>query len=504
MRREIVVNDAGYDTRVALLEDGKLVELMHERPDQRGMVGDIVLGKVEAVVPGLQAAFVDIASEKSAFLHASDLAEAEIEDDGNGDRRSRRYQPIQDVVTQGQDLLVQVTKEPIGTKGARVTTQVSLPGRFLVFMPLSSNVGISRKIEDRAERARLRTMARELLNGDEGGVIVRTVGAELDREMFERELQSLQKTWKKVERRARSAKAPACVHEEAQLTSGIIRDLFSQKVDLLTVDSSELAQQIRSYLGQVDPELVDRVKHYRGKTPIFDEFGIEEEIRRAFRRKVELPSGGHIVIEQTEAMVSIDVNTGKYTGRKDPAKTILRTNMDAAVEICRQLRLRDVGGLIVADFIDMDDTADRDRVLQQMRTHIGRDRARTKIFPISDLGLMELSRQRVRPSLHQTLMNECPFCRGSGLILSPDTVVRMIERSLRRAASIEQHRMLTIVVHPSVALYLLEKERSFLREQQSAGRLELDVRDDPLLGLDEFRLLAGPADTDVTSKYGVR
>jgi ribonuclease G len=294
------------------------------------------------------------------------------------------------------------------------------------------------------------------------------------------------------------------VHEEAQLTSGIIRDLFSQKVDLLTVDSSELAQQIRSYLGQVDPELVDRVKHYRGKTPIFDEFGIEEEIRRAFRRKVELPSGGHIVIEQTEAMVSIDVNTGKYTGRKDPAKTILRTNMDAAVEICRQLRLRDVGGLIVADFIDMDDTADRDRVLQQMRTHIGRDRARTKIFPISDLGLMELSRQRVRPSLHQTLMNECPFCRGSGLILSPDTVVRMIERSLRRAASIEQHRMLTIVVHPSVALYLLEKERSFLREQQSAGRLELDVRDDPLLGLDEFRLLAGPADTDVTSKYGVR
>jgi ribonuclease G len=504
VRREIVVNDAGYDTRVALLEDGTLVELMHERPDQRGGVGDIVLGKVEAVVPGLQAAFVDIASEKAAFLHASDLAEAEIEDDGNGDRRSRRYQPIQDVVNQGQDLLVQVTKEPIGTKGARVTTQVSLPGRFLVFMPFSSNVGISRKIEDRAERARLRAMARELLNGSEGGVIVRTVGAELDRDMFERELRSLQKTWKKVERRARSAKAPTCVHEEAQLTSGIIRDLFSQKVDSLTVDSSKLAQQIRSYLGQVNPELVDRVKHYRGKTPIFDEFGIEEEIRRAFRRKVELPSGGHIVIEQTEAMVSIDVNTGKYTGRKDPAKTILRTNMDAAVEICRQLRLRDVGGLIVADFIDMDDTADRDRVLQQMRTHIGRDRARTKVFPISDLGLMELSRQRVRPSLHQTLMNECPFCRGSGLILAPETVVRMIERSLRRAASVEQHKMLTIVVHPSVALYLLENERGFLREQQSGSRLELDVRDDPLLGLDEFRLLAGRADTDVTSKYGVR
>lgn len=505
MRREIIVNAAGNDTRVAILEDGKLVELRHEGPDSRSMVGDIILGKVEAVVPGLQAAFVDVATEKSAFLHASDLTEADDDENGDGprDRRSRKYPPIQDVVTRGQDLLVQVTKEPIGTKGPRVTTQVSLPGRFLVYMPFSSHVGISRKIEDRDERSRLRTLAKDLLDGDEGGVIIRTVGEELTKDTFKRELRSLQKTWKKVGRRARSMKAPAQVHEEAQLTSGITRDLFSERVDLLTVDSEELGHQIKSYLGQVSPELLDRVKQYEGGTPIFDEFGIEEEIRRAFRRKVDLPSGGHIIIEQTEAMVTVDVNTGRYTGKKDPAQTILRTNMDAAVEICRQLRLRDVGGIIVVDFIDMDDLADRERVQGQMRTHLGRDRARSKVFPISDLGLIEMSRQRVRPSLHQAMTDPCSFCAGTGRILAPDTVIRRIERSLDRAALAGEDRSLTLVLHPRVALYLLEKEPGFLEGRQSETGLRLDVRDDPLMGLDVFRILAGRSDTDVTGKYSV-
>ncbi len=503
MRRELVINKAKHETRVAILEDGKLVELMQERADARRMVGDVYLGKVEAVVPGLQAAFVDIGTEKAAFLHASDVSEREEDENGDGERRARRYQPIQEVVSRGQELLVQVTKEPIGTKGPRVTAQVSLPGRFLVYMPFSTHVGVSRKIEDREERTRLRELARELLDGDQGGVIIRTVGEELTRDTFERELRNLQKTWQKVGRRAKGVKAPAVVHEEAKLTSGIIRDLFSEKVDLLTVDSEELAHEIRSYLGQVSPDLLDRVKVYRGRVPIFDESGIEEEIRRAFKRKVDLPSGGHIIIEHTEALVAIDVNTGRYTGRKDPSQTILRTNLDAAAEVCRQLRLRDVGGIIVVDFIDMDDPSNRERVMHEMRTHLGRDRARAKVFPISDLGLLEMSRQRVRPSLQQAMTEPCPFCDGTGRVLAPETVVRRIERALRRAASAGEERDLTVVVHPTVALHLLEQEPEFLRERSEETGNQVDVRDDPLMGLDDYRLLAAPADSDVTSRYAV-
>ncbi len=509
MRREIIVNATGRETRIAILEDGKLVELMHERPDERRMVGDIYLGVVEAVVPGLQAAFVDIATEKSAFLHASDLSpEEDDEENGNGRgsggggrRRPKKYPPIQDVVTRGQEILVQVTKEPIGTKGPRVTSQVSLPGRFLVFMPLSPHVGISRKIEDRDERSRLRKMARELVDGHEGGVIVRTVGEELTRDTFARELTNLRKTWEKVGRRAQSVRAPALVHEEAKLTSGIIRDVFSDRIDKLTVDSTTLHHEIRSYLGQVNPELLDRVKLYSDRTPIFDEFGIEEQIRRAFKRKVDLPSGGHIVIEQTEALVAVDVNTGRYTGKKDPAETILRTNMDAAVEVCRQLRLRDIGGIIVVDFIDMDDLEARERLLQQMKTHLGRDRARSKVFDISELGLLQLSRQRVSPSLHQRMTEPCSFCGGTGRILAPETVVRRIERSLHRASMSGNERGLTILTHPVIALHLLEEEPKFLRSLEKELKLDLDIRDDPMLGLDEFRLLSHPADTDVTRKY---
>ncbi|MFQ5679372.1 MAG: ribonuclease E/G [Gemmatimonadota bacterium] len=501
MRREIIIDTARHETRVAILEDGQLVELMHERPDTRRTVGDIYLGKVEAVVPGLQAAFVDIGGEKAAFLHASDVAEPLEEE--NGERAVRRYPPIQDVISRGQDLLIQVTKEAIGTKGPRATTQVSLPGRFLVYMPFSTHVGVSRKIEDRDERSRLRKLARQLLDGVSGGVIVRTVGEELSRETLARELSGLMKTWKKVDRRAKSVKAPARVHEEATLTSGIIRDLFSERVDKLTVGSRELAHEVKSYLGQVSPELLERVHVYRGKVPIFDEFGIEEEIRRAFKRKVELPSGGHIVIEATEALVAIDVNTGRYTGRKDPAKTILRTNMDAAAEVCRQLRLRDVGGIIVVDFIDMEETADREQVVQEMRSRLGRDRARTKVFGISELGLLEMSRQRVRPSLYQAMTEACPFCDGTGRVLTPETVVRRIERAVRRSASGGEERSLTLLVHPRIALYLLEEEHEFLKRLSEETGIRLDVRDDPRLGLDETRLLAGRADVDVTGRYFV-
>ncbi|HZD04609.1 MAG TPA: Rne/Rng family ribonuclease, partial [Longimicrobiales bacterium] len=446
--------------------------------------------------------------------HVSDLGmEDDDEDDENGDdgpagngRRNRKSAPIQEQLRKGQDILVQVTKEPIGTKGPRLTAQISLPGRFLVYMPFSTHVGVSRKIEDREERSRLRKMAREILPPDSGGIIVRTVGEEVNRQTLEREFKRLHSNWKKIQRRARSQRAPAPAHREAKLISGVIRDLFSDKFDALTVDSREIYEEIVEYVRGVDPDLLERVRYHEGAVPLFDEHGIEEEIQSAFRRKVTLPSGGHIVIEPTEALVSIDVNTGRFTGKgkKDPEHTILRTNLDAAREIAKQLRLRDIGGIIVVDFIDMESQENRDRVIHELRSHLGRDRARTKAFEVSGLGLVEMTRQRVRPSLFHSLTGPCEHCGGTGRVYTPATVVRRIERSVKRAALAREERSLVVRVHPEVALQVLEEEPDFLRRLRKRTHLELDLRDDPLMRQDEFRLLSGPAETDVTDRYVTR
>ncbi|HEX8361326.1 MAG TPA: Rne/Rng family ribonuclease [Longimicrobium sp.] len=519
MKREILMNTTAKETRVAILEDDVLVELMVERPDAARMVGDIYKGKVEAVLPGIQAAFVNIGTEKAAFLHVSDVAlEEDGEDDddapapvaavveeddasGGGGRRGKRYPPIQDVVKKGQDLVVQVSKEPISTKGPRVTANISLPGRFLVYMPGSDHVGVSRKIEDKEERARLRALAREILPEKAGGVIVRTVGEELTRETFEREMRSLMSTWKNIQKKAAKSRAPAPVHREAKLTSGIIRDLFSQKVDSLVVDQQSVYDEVRAYLEQVDPTLVERVHLYTDPVPLFDARELESEIRDAFQRRVNLPSGGYIIVEPTEALVSIDVNTGRYTGKKDPEKTILKTNVDAAREIARQLRLRDMGGIIVCDFIDMESKQNREKVLQELRTHLARDRARTKAFQVSELGLIEMTRQRVRPSLYQTQTEACPTCGGSGRVFTPETLVRRIERSVRRVASEGKEKSLQFRVHPEVALYVIEEEPGFLKGLEKQFRLQVGLRDDPLMRPDEVRLLVPQSQVDLTAKY---
>lgn len=508
MKREILISATGQETRVAILEDEALVEFLVDRPDRGRMVGDIFVGQVEAVLPGIQAAFVDIGTDKAAFLHASDVGRDGAGGNGDGDEEEdgggrSAPAPIQHALRKGERVLVQVSKEPIGTKGPRVTTQLSLPGRFVVYMPYSDHVGVSRKIEDRDERARLRALAREILPEDAGGVIVRTVGEELTREVFQRELKTLISTWKKIERRSRSAKPPSAVHSEAKLTRGVIRDVFTEKVDALTVESKEVYNEIRDYLKGVDPDLLKRVHLYDEPTPLFDKYGVEDAIREAFGRRVDLPSGGYIIVEPTEALVSIDVNTGRYTGKKDPEKTILKTNLDAAREIARQLRLRDVGGIIVVDFIDMEAKANQDRVLQEFRTYLNRDRARTRTLQVSDIGLVEMTRQRVRPSLFQAFSEPCVHCGGTGRVFTPETVVRRVERAIRRAAVAGKEKEITIRVHPQVALYILEEEPEFLPRIRKRSRLELDIRDDPIMRQDEFRLLAGPADTDVTGKYAL-
>jgi ribonuclease G len=507
LKREILINGTARETRVAILEDDRLAELLLDHPESQRTVGNIYLGKVEAVLPGMQAAFVNIGEAKSAFLHASDLVEPDDEDDedGTSPRAVRRLPNIQDHLKRGQALLVQVTKEPIGTKGPRVTAQISLAGRFLVYLPGGSKIGVSRKIELREERARLRELVRKRLPGDSGGVIVRTVAEDLTEGHIKRELKSLRDLWKKVNRKAHFVrlKAPALVHREAKLTSGIIRDVFSDKVDKLHVDSRAIHNEIRRYLDQVDPELLARVVLYNERTPLFDRFGVENEIRSIFERKVSLPTGGSLVIEPTEALVSIDVNTGSYTGRKDPEKTILRTNLDAAREIARQIRLRDVGGIIVIDFIDMESRANRERVLHELRTHLDRDRARTRAFQVSELGLVEMTRQRVRPSLWDSMTAECSTCAGTGKVFRPAVVVRRLERSLRRVAHEKRERRMTVRVHPEVALYLMEEEPDFLERMRKLTGIDLDMRDDPITRMDEFKLVAQPAGRDVTERYAV-
>jgi len=493
---------------VALREDNQLVEVMFDRPDQNRVLGDIFLGKVEAVLPGIQAAFVDIGTGKAGFLHVSDLILDDEDDDGNGNggrrgRRSQKLPPIQDHLKKGDELLVQVTKEAISTKGPRLTAEISLPGRFLVYMPHSSRVGISRKIEGRDQRSKLRKMAQEILPKDSGGLIVRTVGEEVTKEKLEREFNRLHERWQGIVSTAEERSAPAAIHREATLISGVIRDLFSDKFEALRVDSKQAYDEIVDYVRTVDEELLDLVHLHHGHGSLFDEYGVEEEIQKAFRRNVPLKSGGSLVIEPTEALVSIDVNTGRFTGKgkKDPEQTILRNNIEAAREIAKQLRLRDVGGIIVVDFIDMESQENRDKVLRELRSHLGRDRARTKAFEVSNLGLVEMTRQRVRPSIFNSLTAVCSSCGGVGRVYTPATVVRQIERTIKRAAAAKEEKSLVVRVHPEVALRVIEEEPELLKRLKGRTRLELRLRDDPLMRLDEFRLLSGPAETDVTEKY---
>lgn len=493
---------------VALREEKHLVEIMFDRPDQNRVLGDIFYGKVDAVLPGIQAAFVDIGTGKAGFLHVSDLNLPEDPNEnsggrGRGPRRSRKLPPIQEHIRKGEHILVQVTKEAISTKGPRLTAQISLPGRFLVYMPQASRVGVSRKIEGRDQRTKLRKMAQKILPKNSGGLIVRTVGEEVTAEKLQREFTRLHERWKKIESAVAATKAPAPVHREATLISGVIRDLFTDQFDALRVDSKAAYDEIVNYVQSVDPDLLDRVHLHEGSSSLFDEYDVEEDVQKAFRRNVRLKSGGSLVIEPTEALVSIDVNTGRFTGKgkKDPEETILRTNLEAAREVAKQLRLRDVGGIIVVDFIDMESQANRDKVLRELRSHLGRDRARTKAFEISNLGLVEMTRQRVRPSVFNSLTLVCQSCGGIGRVYSPATVVRQIERTVKRAGASNDEKSLVVRVHPEVALRVIEEEPTLLKRLRERTNLELRLLDDPLMRLDEFRLLSGPAENDVTDKY---
>jgi ribonuclease G len=412
---------------------------------------------------------------------------------------------IQDVLKRGQSVIVQVSKEPISTKGPRVTAQVSLAGRFLVYMPFASRrVGVSRKIGERAQRQKLREQVQAVLPKDAGGVIVRTVSEGVTQETFKRELDTLIGQWNRINKKTKFVgNPPKLLHRETSLTRGIIRDLFSTKVDSLTVDSKQVYNEIVEYLQGIAPELLDRVHLHEDKVGLFDKEGIEQEIRDLFKRRCELPSGGYIIVEPTEALVSVDVNSGRYTGKKDPEKTVTKTNVEAAREIARQIRLRDIGGIIVCDFIDMETKANRDKVLGELRTHLGRDRARTKAFAVSDLGLIEMTRQRVRQSHFHAMTEPCPICQGTGRVFTSETIVRRMERAVRRLANEGRREGIIVKLHPDTAMYVLEEEKDLVKKLEKSVGFSVEMRDDPLLKPDEFKLVVKGAGRDITSQYAV-
>ena len=499
MYKEIVINVSLGETRIAVLEDHKLVELMVERGEGHRTVGDIYKGRAGAVLPGMQAAFIDIGLEKSAFLHVSDMRDVTVDfadligDDSieiaDGHRMEKPNVPIQDLLQKGQEILVQVTKEPISTKGPRVTTQISMPGRFLVLVPFSGAVGVSRKLDDQAERDRLKQIAAEI-RPPWGGLIVRTAAEGVSKRQIKRDLKYLVKAWKRINKTAEQKRAPALIQAEKGMTAGLVRDVFTSDVDRLIIDDRRGYREICSYLRVVAPELRARVEYYRDSTPVFDTYDIEGEIEKSMRRQVYFKKGGYVVIDHAEALTAIDVNTGRYTGKRDQEETILRTNLEAARELGRQLRLRDIGGIIVIDFIDMLDQANRDKVVQELKKVLARDRARSKVLPIGELGLVRMTRQRVRPSLVHQYTDPCPECDGTGKVLSLESIMSLIERAVRRVASTRKEKKLKLVVAPDVAVHILNEHETSVRRLEGQTRRSIEIEDDAELEREEFRVVS--------------
>ena len=500
--KEIIINITSLEIRVATMEDGDLVDFLVEREQSRRLVGDVYLGKVNAIIPGIQAAFVDIGYDKAGFLHASDLygsADAFKDFDiveprkrgrGRKDQREKNgHPPIEKVLTKGQEVLVQVTKEAIGTKGPRLSTQVSLPGRFVVYLPNSNYLGVSRKIESRQERARLKNLISRRKPSNTA-IIARTACAGVAPKHIVSDINYLHKLWHEVKARSEKAAAPHLIHEEVGLLIGMVRDVMTEDVGRILIDSDREYKKLQRYLRTFSPNLTSRVKLYREKTPIFDKFNIEREIEKTLERKIWLKKGGYIVIDPTEALVAIDINTGRYVGKKDQEETIFETNMLAAREIPRQLRLRDIGGIIVIDFIDMEKEANRRKVLAELRQNLRKDRSRAKAFAVSELGLVEVSRKRVRPSLLHFFSDECPYCKGSGRVLSFDSLANKIEQWIRRVGSRTKEKRIQLRVNSSLALYMEEERRQILDAMERQYKLKIEIQDDPRLHREDFKLVS--------------
>lgn len=488
MANEIIVNRTGRETRLALMEHGHLAELHIDRGEKGGVVGNVYLGRVVRVLPGMQAAFVEIGLERAAFLYAGDIYPQFVEEGGIEDKdvddpemtvaeatpssRPRTgHPPIQDLVREGQEILVQVAKDPIGTKGARITTHITLPGRYMVFMPTVDHVGISRRIDRDKERRKLREFV-EKHRPKGAGFIVRTVCQGKPLSAIKQDMDYLIATWEKIQKARAESRAPKCLHADHGLVLRVVRDAFNEDVDRMVIDDREVFQRVQAFMADFMPNLKDRVQLYRGKEPIFDTFGIETEISRSLGRKVWLKSGGYLVIDHAEALTAIDVNSGKFVGSSSLEETTLAINLEAAKEIVYQLRLRNIGGLIILDFIDMEKAANRERVYRALEEELRNDRARTNVLKISDLGLVEMTRKRVQENLVQSISETCLYCDGRGSTRSRTTVVYDILREIQREALRSPNREhIYVNAHPVVADLLYGEEFDSLDAlEQRLGR----------------------------------
>ena len=545
MRKEIIINATANEIRIAITEDKRLAELFVETPEKERMVGDIYVGKVAKVMPGIRAAFIDIGLKQDAFLHFSDIgstlseyssligdedSDVDTEDDGEEDetstggqatatqtappppkveqapprdqhnnRNNGRSYPLPNL-TKGQDIIIQITKEPVGKKGVRVTSEVSLPGRFLVLLPFDGKIGISKKIYNFKEKRRLRRIVRSML--PEGfGVIVRTVAQDKDEAALKQDLESLIETWREIEKTVKTEESPALLYKDMATTSSVIRDLFTDDVERVVTDSKKLYKEIRTYVKLVSPQLIDKIEPYKDKEPIFDVYGIEKEIATCLSPKVWLKSGGYIIIEQTEAMFVVDVNSGRYAAKREQEQNSLRTNLESAREVCRQLRLRDIGGIIVVDFIDLEDERNKKKVYDELRKEFRKDRAKVTVLPMTEFGLVQITRQRIRQSILHSFSEPCPVCGGAGLVQSKSSVVNQIERWIKRFKTESKEFRLVLRVHPSIGGYLKEGTISRLTKIMFKFFVRIKLEEDPKLPIAEFHFISKKQNKEVTDQY---
>ncbi len=468
MSEELLINVTPQETRVAYVENGLLQEVHIERERKRGLVGNIYKGKVVRVLPGMQAAFLDVGLDRTAFLHVSDIAQP---DGKNGDG-GKPSDVIMELLREGQEVMVQVVKDPMGTKGARLTTQISFPSRYLVYMPGITHVGISQRIEDENERQRLKDVLSNYASEfDKGGYIARTVAEGISDDAIYKDMQFLQKIWTTILERNRDMKAGTLIHEDMSLVMRTMRDLSGIEIEKVRIDSRSTFDKVQKFASKFIPELENRIEHYPGERPIFDLYGIEDEMQKALERKVPLKSGGYLIIDQTEAMTTIDVNTGAFVGHRNLEETIFKTNLESAQTIVRQLRLRNLGGIIIIDFIDMSDAEHKRQVLRALEKCLDKDHAKTNVCDVSSLGLVEMTRKRTRESLEHILCETCPCCNGRASLRTPETVCYEIFREIiREARQFDAQEFLVLAAHSVVDLMLDEESTSIAELEDFIGK----------------------------------
>lgn len=520
MSKEIIINSSSLQNRVAITENGNLVDFFVDNPEKRRMVGNIYLGRIARVLPGIRAAFVDIGLKHDAFLHFSDIGdrfkeiqsvldddeddEVSVDDDDDTEevyQKSKKKSGYGDrqipKLRKGQEIIVQIIKEPVEGKGVRISSSISIPGRFCVLLPFDSKIGISKKISDYKERRRLRNLAKSIIP-EKYGLIIRTAAKEQDEKALSGDLKYLLNTWNKIEDAVKSKKPPALLYSDLTTTIRVIRDLFTPDVSKVFVDSKKLYKEIRDYISFIQPELLDKIEYYKGNQPIFDTFKIEEQIKTLLGRKVPLPSGGYIIIEHTEAMTVIDVNSGRYAAKKEQELNSLKTDLEASREIVRQLRLRDIGGLIVVDFIDLEDEKNRKKIFDELKKEFRKDRAKIAMLPMTDFGLMQITRQRIGHNIVQSMYEPCPYCNGTGLLTKRSNLIHEIEDWLKRYKNEGRYKSLTLRVHPSLGRKLREGTVSTLTKIQFKYFVRIKLVEDEDMSPQKFEFIATKTDEVLT------